>query len=480
MAVRSMKKIPVKVWIPPTYGALYKIEITRSDDSTDDITNIIYEGEVVDGVTDTIGNFYFLIDNSAETYTGVWTGNEVIKIYIDYATTATTLRFRGRIEKVSYQDNKIRINGRSESKKLLDITVTQEYTSTGTSSIITDLFDKYVDFTYTNVSSETTSVTSTWYQKPMFECIRELCNATGYDFYVDSNLDAHYYESGTVNNTNEAVIHTSNLFSVGDFAYDQSLIKNRIIVYGDKIEDMDIIATAEDATSQTEYEIKELIINDRNIKTEIQAQERADYELSLAKDPPLVGDVTSIGLATIQPGENIQISAPYSNLSPAYYKILKYRHEFKGFMKTILTIEKEPKSVYHILKERISAEQKLSEMPNPNEMRYSWIDTFDTDTGTHSTTEVIDSVLKTTNTTGTWISEVKSLSLNATDVELRAKGIALAGTLYYVSSDNGNTWQAISLNTKLILAPPGDNLKIKIDLTSSSTEIESINLLYKT
>ena len=166
MVVRSFKTIRPFIWIPPTYSTLYKIEITRSDETTDDITDVIYEGEVLDSVTDTIGSFSFLIDNSSEVYTGVWTGNEIIRIYMDYATSATTSRFRGRIEKVSYQDNKIRIIGRSESSKLLDITVTKAYSNIETSVILKALFDAYAtDFTYTNINTSTTSITVNWYQK---------------------------------------------------------------------------------------------------------------------------------------------------------------------------------------------------------------------------------------------------------------------------------------------------------------------------
>jgi len=482
-SVRSLKRVKAAVWKPPVYGALYKIEITRLDGTiTDDITDIIFEGEVIDGVTDTIGNFSFTLDNSGENYTGVWSGGEILRLYIDYATSATTARFRGRIEKVSYQDQKIKIIGRSYSAKLLDITVTQTYSDMETSEIVKDLLDNYAsDITYTNVNESDTNVTITWYQKPFWECIRELCHASGFDAYVDSNLDFHYFESGTINNTTEAVVHDSNLFEVGDFAYDHSLIKNRIIIYGANIGDLPLIYTTEDSGSISDYGIKELIIQDTNIVTMTQAEERADYELNLSKDPPLMGDVTSIGLATIQPGENVRISAPSSNLNPNYYKILTYKHKFEGFMKTTLTIEKEPKKIYHILRDRISNEQNIAEMPNPNEMRFSWNFDFESETGNHTNTEIIDGVLKTVSgqTTGTWISDVKTLDNNVIACDLRAAGTALSGTLWYVSTDSGQTWQTISnLNTNKNLIH-GKNLRIKVELKSASTQINSLCLLYR-
>lgn len=482
--VRSLKTIRPIAWVPPEYNALYKIEITRRNaDTTDDITEKIYEGEVIDGATDTIGSFEFIVDNSSQEYRGAWIGNEIIKIYIDYATTATTLRFRGRIEQVSYIGHRIKIKGRSEAKRLLDVTVSQAYSSQETSVIIKDLFDKYAtDFTYTNVGVSTSTVTVNWYQKPMWECIQELCGSSGFDFYIDSAMDAHYFEKRTINNTTDAIVHTYNLLEVGDFAYDQSLIKNKVTVYGSDIGDLALFKTAQDDDSISEYGLKEEIIEDFNITTETQAQERADYELSLSKDPPLTGDVTSVGLATIQPGENIMISDPPSNLNPVYYRAMKYRHQFRGFMRTTITIEKEPKNVYHVLKDRITQEQKISDTPNPNEMQYSWNFDFETDSGTHDNTEITEGVLKTTTgqATGTWISDNEVLTSLPDSFELRATGGSLVGTNYWVSVDGGATWQSVAaLKTLYTFNPPGLTLKIKVELNSEETQIEGLALYYK-
>lgn len=480
-AVRSMKKIPVRAWVPPTYSPLYKLEVIRGDETVDDITDSIYNAEIVDGVTDTIGNFEIEVDNGDESRTGIWTGNEVFNFYCDYATTATTKRFRGRVEKVSYQDFKIKLVGRAESVRLLDITVTQSYENIETSVVLKNIFDIYAtDFTQTNINTSTTSVTFNWYQKPFWECVQDLCRSAGFDAYIDSSLDCHYFESGTVDNSTEAIVHDSNLLEVGDFAQDYSLIKNRIIVYGAEVEGIPLIKTAEDIVSIKLNEVKELIIQDTNITTETQCQERADFELSISKDPPVVGDVSSIGLATIQPGERVRISASGSNLPPKFYKILSYKHKIEGFMKTTVRIEKEPRKVYHILRDNISKGQKLIEMPNPNEMRNSWNFDYNTDVGTHSSTEIIDGVLKTDGSaSGTWISDLNTLSSNAKVVELRVNGESLPGTLYSISVDNGVSFQSLTLNTALTLSPPGLSLKLKVIFASTSTQINSLGLLYK-
>lgn len=199
MPVRSITTIPVHVWIPPIYWALPKIEIIGNDETAYDITDYILDGEIVDGVTDTIGSFNFTIDNSSQIFQGKWNGNEILNFYCDYDTTATTKRFRGRIEKVNYTENTIKITGRNDSLKLLKLSVTKASLNTETSIILTELFNTYAtDFTLTNINTSTSNVTVNWYQKPLFECIQELCQTSGFDFYIDKNLDVHYFESGSV------------------------------------------------------------------------------------------------------------------------------------------------------------------------------------------------------------------------------------------------------------------------------------------
>lgn len=481
-SIGRTKPIPIHVWIPPTYGALYKIEVTRSDGITkDNITNIISQGEVIDGVTDTIGSFTFTLDNSLETYTGVWMGGEVIKVYIDYATSATTLRFRGIIEKVSYQENKIKLSGRSDAFKLLDVTVTKSYTNIETSEILKNLFDNYAtDFTYDNINTSTTNITINWNQKPFWECVRDLCNKAGFDCYVDSSLDCHYFESGTINNTTEAIVHGSNLFEVGDFANDLSSIKNKVIVYGAEIGGNPLIKTAKDDTSISTYGTKELIINDTNIKTETQCQERANYELALALDPQTIGNVECIGLSTIQPGEQIKISAPTSNLPPNYYKIISYKHKFNGFMKTILTIEKELKQISHLFKERLVKEQELTEIKNPNEMNYSWNFDFSTDTGSHSNTQIVGGVLSCTSSSGTWVSEMKEIDSPVTLVEARINGNNLTNAEVWLSIDGGIIFAQIGgPGTRESFDASGKKLQLKVNLFSSTSEVSGLALLYK-
>jgi len=484
MPVRSLKRVRPFVWIPPVHHPVWKVTIERSDGTVDDVTDFIWEGEVTDAVTEEIGSFSFRIDNSTGQWTNVWSGNEIVRFYADYATEATTLRFRGRIEKVKYKNNDIVVTGRSEALKLLNITVTKSYTDTETSQILKNLFDTYAtEFTYNNVNTSTTSITVNWYQKPFWDCVKELCKAAGFDCYIDANLDCHYFAEKSVKNYQEAMVHDQNILDIGEFAEDLAQIRNRVIVYGAEVEGVPIIYTAEDTDSQSRYGIKEEIISDSNITTIEAARDRAEAELALLKNPPIVGEITSIGLPTLAPGQCIRISAPDSGIQPGWYKIIKFTHKVstEDVMLTTALVEKEAPKIPKLFKQRIEAEQKLADMPNPYELRYSYIIDFNSSVGTHSGTEIVNGVLrlKSGSTTGTWISPAYTHSSDITQVQLKASGSGLAGVVFWVSADNGIHWDAVSKDMVHTVSSSGNKLRIKIQINSSTTEIDSVGVLFK-
>jgi len=489
MPVRSIKKIPIYAWIPPVTDPLFKIEVVTSGGSGTayDVSDIIHSGDITNGVTDTIGNFKFVIDNSEETYTDLFALYDEVNLYMDYATTATTLRFKGLIEKVSKAENTIIVTGRSTAAKVMGITVTKQYTDSYTHEILLDLISSYASDTLTTTNIDTTEstdqqITISWNQKTFWECVIELCARAGYDCYIDQNYDVHYFVNGTRNNTTEVILHDQNLFETGDFAPDLSVIKNRIIVYGSKIENMQIIATAEDLTSQSAYQVKEEVISDSTIITTAQAQARADYELAAKKDPLIVGEVSSYGLPTLYPGERLRISDPQNGLAPNYYTIQKFDHKFSNDepMTTVVTITKETSTLPRILKKRITYETQATEFENINELRQSWLFDFNTDTGTHSSTQIAEGFLTTDGgASGTWISEDNGVTTDITACELRVSGDALPGTNYLVSVDGGIVWQSITPNVLLTPNPSGKTLKLKVELNSATTNVDSLMLLYK-
>ena len=119
-SVRNVKRVPTFMWVPPTQDIEFKIEVVDSSGTVYNVTDEIVEGEYTDGITETIGNFVFRIDNTDENFTDKFSLYNEIRIYTDYATSATTKRFTGLIEKISTEEEDIIITGRSNASRVID------------------------------------------------------------------------------------------------------------------------------------------------------------------------------------------------------------------------------------------------------------------------------------------------------------------------------------------------------------------------
>jgi hypothetical protein len=113
--------------------------------------------------------------------------------------------------------------------------VTQDYTNQTAKAIIQDLVDNYAtEFSYNNVETGLTVSFISFNYKPVDDCIREIAEVTGYDWYVDEDRDIHFFASTT--NTAPYTI-TDNPATSGNYNdlvinVDKSQYRNRIIVQG--------------------------------------------------------------------------------------------------------------------------------------------------------------------------------------------------------------------------------------------------------
>lgn len=479
------KPIPIYVWIPPQYDLVYKIEIYDVDTATAyDVTDIVLSGEYTWGITETIGKFEFTIDNSAQNYLSIFTPYDELRVYLDYAATATTLRFKGIIERVSKKDFTLVLSGRGPAVKYIGKNVTYSATSTARSTILSGIISKYFsDLTTTNLESDTGTATVNYFDKPFWEVVEDICGQATFDAFIDTNYDFNYFSQGSRTNTTEAIVHEYNLIEVGDFSPDASFVYNKIKVYGAETDGMPIIAVAQDTTSQATYKVKELKINDSNITTEAQAQARADYELALNKDPPTIGTVKSLGLPTLAPGQKLRISDPLNGLNPGYYDIFEFSQKFSNDepVMTEVTIKKERTTMPNLLKKRIKFESEITAINNPNEMDYSIIENFDSNVGTHSNTTISNGALRISGSAiGIWTSDDLSLNgdISGKNIELRVN--AIGEFTLRVSYNGGLTYNTFSPST--LYVPPStfaiNSVKVRIELNTDTTQINTLGIFY--
>lgn len=467
--------------IPKVRNTKCKIEVNGTD-----ITPRVLDSKFVYPTTTGIGTFVIKMHNSHGQFSGSFNVGNVVNFYADNVDN-TTLQFVGRVDYV--RDNMSRdgqfleIYGRHKSYLLTEFLVCHTATATSPSQILKDIIDKLpggYGFTYSNVDTDTASMNVRWNYRPLWDCVKELCYYAGYDCYVDNDLDFHYFAENSIANTEDAIVEGQNFISTSGWGTDDSAEKTRVTVMGQDSEGFPIIYTAISATEGDE--IKEVFIKETSADTTIKVQNKAEAKLLELSNRTPQAKINSFGLETIKPGENIWLLIPRQEIH-GQYKVIQIMHKFGmkvGGWRTECTIEEEELGITTAIQ---SSQEKLisqTDSDNINKMTFSYNSNFDVDSGVHSSTEITDGVLKTNGGgSGTWISDNTVTTSNATYYELRVKGETLTGNVYSVSTDGGNTWQSVvALKTMYAYSPPGQNLKIKVEINSADTQITSLALLY--
>jgi len=475
-------------WIPYDSYPMHKVTVTDSAGAITDVTANMPECEVVVGINGIIGTFTLKIYNDQQEYNGLWQRGNVVTVYSDRSTLTTEI-FRGLIDKVETgrheQIPMVILSGRQNTKSLSEMMVTYSATNREVSLILTDLFTTYTTgYTTTNVSTTPTNLSVNWYEKPMNECIVELCSACDYSFRVEPDKNIYLFEKTSQLSTAEAIVHDDNLIEIIALGEDNAQIRNRIVVYGQGVGGTPLIATAEtQAVKDGDEEPNEEIIQDTNSITMAQVQDKANYELSNRQNPPQISEIESYGLPSLKAGEMIYVS-DYDCDAITTYPVFLITHRF-GYeaMTTKVSITKERSGTSRLLYDRIKQEQQQADVNNANAMRYSYNFSFDDSTNIYSFTgsEVNTGylIVSSGQTQGSILtSTLNTGSLDISAYEIRAEGDGLDSILFYVSTDGSVPTTPVVKNTKYT-SSGGNKLIVRVVITNSSSKLDSMALLYK-
>jgi hypothetical protein len=466
--------------IPKPRNTHCKVEINGSD-----MTTRVIKSSFVYPCTTGIGTFTINLSNAHGQLNGLFSEGQTVKFYADN-TDATYLQFWGRIDfvknNISDSGQFLEIEGRHRSYLLTESLICHQTTTTSPAQVLKDIIDilpASYGFTYNNVNADAEVINVEWNYKPFWDCVGEICNYSGFDVYVDNDLDFHYFEENSILNEQEAIVEGDNFLNTKDWGTNNTYEKTRVTVIGQDDEGLPIIYTAKIVG---ETDIKEVFIRDGSANTEAKVKDVADANLAKFTNRAPQATIKSYGLQTIKPGDNLWILIPRQQIH-GQYKVIQITHTFGaevGGWRTECLIEEEDVNTAQLLQKVMQKTNIITQSENINKMNYSYNFDFNTDSGVHSTTQITGGVLKTDGSaSGTWISPTKALDTNATQYELRASGDAIPGTTFYVSSDGGTSWQIVTaLKTLYDFAPIGQNLKVKVTLNSASTQIKSLALLY--
>lgn len=530
--VRSLKGLQPKFWTPTSSDVVGKIVIT-ADDATDYTVLNSYSGSSTENYTisanitrdvDRLGNFRIRLSNDGGRYVNKFNGGEVVKFYLDTGT-ATTLVFYGRIDNVSYGVNSsigfyVDIDGR-DYPEMIDKSITgTEAAATADISLAGILYEFYNDVTllfwngsawaeatYTLITDSvnwspaatgfpTTLINMTYQHRKGWSVITEILKRAGLNGYLEYDTSGSRWTLKTfvqedIINADSNVAYGVNLLNLSEYGIDNGEIVNRAIVYGrTESDNILILKTENDTTSQSNLWIKDRIFNEGALETMDEVQDKVDFELSEGIDTAGNGRLKTLCLHTLNPGEIINISVPYCNID-GDFKVHQLTHNFGIPFTTSIEISKRIKTVKDLFIPKVNPEEFIGALANPNNMTDSYTIFFNEATSkiTHESTEEISGQLRlrVDQISGTATSETYTADNNVTQCELRRfENYETTNDDYEVSNTGGATWETYATSAGAVHSfdVPSSELKFRIlmsrtDTGSTSPAYESVCMLYK-
>lgn len=489
--------------------------------------NYLINAQITRPVTSGLGRFVVRFSNPDGVFTGKFNGGEVVHIYADYVD-ATTLQFRGKIDDVKNGVNAgegfyIEVDGR-DYPEINDRSVTGRAVSSSADVTLCDLFDIYFDditlafwngtvwanATFDNMSRQVTwdaTVTTfpstllvySYQNKKGWSVVKEICERAGlvcYMYYDVSNTrwTLRTFIKNAIKNDNVSATYGTNMIACDEYGVDNSGVKNLVTVYGNQESDnIVLMASEEDTSSQSDLWIKEKIVNDSGSTSMDEVREKADYELANGVEVIVNGNIRIVGEPRVLPGEQIMVGIPLMNVS-GYHTVGSFTHNISGSgFTTSLQLTKQLDSISDMFREKLNIEDEARAFINLNRMKNSYTVYFDESPSIidiHSGTEEVDGKLQleSTETQGIATTEVHTADDDITECELRkySNFPVDEGDTYEITNDNGVTWETytISSGETHTFSSTGNELRLRITLVRDSVNndtpsYESVCLLYK-
>jgi len=487
---RYTKKI--FIWIPRVATMYQSVWIDGSE-----VTEHILSASFTKAINNEFGNFNIVLANPNGVFSGVYSGNESVEFDMD-EEDGSTLRFAGYINKIYPRiiggRNQLVLTGFQVAGKLGDVYVTTSFTNVAISTILRTLFSEYApDFTVENISDCDTTATINWDNKSLWDCIGELVTLSGFDFYIDDTSDAHFFESGSVENVYEALV-LSNFDKMEYFGDDLTNVKNSVRYFGQTEEGLPIVYKSEDAASITSYGQKELPVKNTKANSSLEVEEKANALKDKHKDPAVRGKfITNQFLLTLKPGDLMWVSIPQHKIHDQYV-VHKYTHQIPSRITTVQF--KQEETVAKMIKDRVDTEQRIEDVSSTHGLNYSWAFPFDdeTDLSELDDTQVTGGALTlaTGVTSGSMTTITKNTGINPgvlVRCRLKVNGINLDNTTYLVTLD-GTHETEVTLDSDYVsgaipTAPDyiysGTKIYIKVNLVQAgglNPKINSMVLLF--
>ena len=481
--------IPLNLRVPN-----YNIEIDGYD-----VSEYFKGGSVGIGSNTTFDIADIMLTNKDGVLTREFEQNDIMKIYADFDDASTQI-FEGRTNEPMYIMNSsvgfalgLDASGYASDAS---VKVNEVYESGITvSDCFKELRDEYLPHhssDNTNIVDIDTTVYPAWSERPLINCFEDLMiwMDNNYFFYCDFNKKWHVFEKGSRTCYTEAAIYGDNMkkceLGDGDF----SAKRNRVTVYGQELEGIPMMYTAEDEDMQTtDGFIKGEVMTNNNLLTSSTVKDHAIAHLARLKTLEQHGTVNCLGMPTLRPGYRLLTINPYCNVSD-YRNVVDVTHNIGMGFYTDITVAEKEKGILSAFEDRIRREQEQIAFKNRYNMKYAHVinfegdDTSELDTMHQTTVWDNNLMMALSQTSGYAITEIHVAPKDVSYCVLKCSGQNLTSdadeywVTYKVSVD-GVSWENLKRDELHEIQGTGKNIRIRVDFISLTSKIRALGLLYK-
>jgi len=491
----------IRIWLPSDDTNVYSIAKISGNDISD---YIISMETVRPTLKFGLARATFMLTNPDRYFIGRYSAGAIATIYSDY-TDGSTLKFTGKIETPRFgieNGYKCRIFAR-QTPLLTDKKVNYSVEGIPADEAIIVLTNThYPDtITLTNISNEMKGlVYGNYDEKSWLEIAKDILQQVEFDGYIDSSNDLHTFAKTGSGTSDEHISEGVNLLAMpGYFGGDSKDERNRVKSYGKVVNSIPILWTSSDTESQSRTWIKDEVVKATNLDTIAELKAHTEGILAGRKDEKEKCRITTIGLKTTLPGQNIPLAIPGCGVNGNYF-ISEMTDNWSAtgspFWSTNIQINENEATLADLFVQNRKQIDGLRDLDNPNNIESTVIllrfvqeeELTKIEALTDCNLSYQKLMLDTGQTVGTMISNNYINDSKFSQAEIRVEVNDDCNSCeFYASNDNGESYvkQTLDQIGELItFSGPNKIARLKIKLISDANnpkpEIISAGLFIKT
>ena len=360
MAAAKALSSPTVTWTdssPLTSGSYFHLWTDVADVRFDDI-KVYWDDE--HSIIDCMCHYILTIGSSTfnvalpekEDGTLLYDIRDMIAIYAYDLSDSEIQIFDGYIEEIRQSPRAggiVTLIGRDFRGELLDRLVSHEFETTSTKTILEYIVNNYSEHLTPQVDAAATNISRYFKERNAYEAILDVAEEAG--FTVVASLERQLIITATYSDMSGAYSLSDEIAGgvaiTGEHPVSMNQLVNKVKVFGQSGAPQ-ITYTSEDTTSEGSYGIREMLIVDRRLEANADAQRRADYFVNKYKNKVMHLNYDVFGWEGVFPGVLINVTLSTLGITLSKWLILEKVYTFDTGISTLELVRQEGGQTYEI------------------------------------------------------------------------------------------------------------------------------------